>query len=80
MAGLCTPLPTLRRCPHGQRRTALVYRNTASVPKTSAPLLLVFHGHGGRVEGTARRFNLTLVGFLRSSRFNVYSSPERLSP
>jgi FdhD protein len=29
---------------------------------------------------TARRFNLTLVGFLRGSRFNVYSSPERLNP
>jgi len=28
---------------------------------------------------TARRFNLTLVGFLRGSRFNVYSSPERLT-
>ena len=27
---------------------------------------------------TARRFDLTLVGFLRGARFNVYSSPERL--
>jgi polyhydroxybutyrate depolymerase len=42
----------------GQRRTALIYRNSAPAPKTGAPLLLVFHGHGGRVEGTARRFNL----------------------
>jgi len=39
-------------------RTALVYPNSAPAPKTGAPLLLVFHGHGGRVEGTARRFNL----------------------
>jgi FdhD protein len=29
---------------------------------------------------TARRFDLTLVGFLRNGRFNVYSAPERLRP
>jgi FdhD protein len=27
----------------------------------------------------AREFNQTLVGFLKSDRFNVYSAPERLS-
>jgi len=26
----------------------------------------------------ARRFGLSLVGFLRAGRFNVYSAPERL--
>jgi polyhydroxybutyrate depolymerase len=42
----------------GLRRTALIYPNAVPAPKTGAPLLLVFHGHGGRVRGTARRFNL----------------------
>ncbi len=28
----------------------------------------------------ARRFNLTLIGFARGNRFNVYSAPERLTP
>lgn len=42
----------------GVRRTALIYPAPTSASKTGAPLLLVFHGHGGRVEGTARRFNL----------------------
>jgi FdhD protein len=27
---------------------------------------------------TAQRFGLTLVGFLREGRFNIYSSPERI--
>ena len=26
----------------------------------------------------ARQFNMTLVGFLRGNRFNVYSAPERV--
>jgi FdhD protein len=28
---------------------------------------------------TARRFDLTLVGFARESRFNVYSNGERIA-
>jgi FdhD protein len=27
----------------------------------------------------ARRFGITLVGFLRGNRFNIYTRPERIS-
>jgi polyhydroxybutyrate depolymerase len=42
----------------GVERKALVYSNSAPTPKTGAPLVLGFHGHGGRAEFVARRWNL----------------------
>jgi polyhydroxybutyrate depolymerase len=42
----------------GVERTALIYTNTKPASKTGAPLVLGFHGHGGRAEFVARRWSL----------------------
>ncbi len=42
----------------GVERTALIYPGTKPESKTGAPLLLGFHGHGGRAEFVARRWSL----------------------
>ncbi|MCI0389154.1 MAG: esterase [Acidobacteria bacterium] len=42
----------------GVERTALFYPNTKPESKTGAPLVLGFHGHGGRAEFVARRWSL----------------------
>jgi polyhydroxybutyrate depolymerase len=40
----------------GQQRTALVYGSSAAVPKSGAPLVFAFHGHGGNSQFSARKF------------------------
>lgn len=40
----------------GQARTALVYKNSVAAPAAGAPLIIAFHGHGGRAEFGARKF------------------------
>jgi len=42
----------------GAERTALVFRNSSPAPPSGAPLVLVFHGHGGTAQFVARRLRL----------------------
>ena len=42
------------------------------------PMLVAVGAPSSLAVATAVRFNLTLVGFLKRDRFNVYSGPERL--
>lgn len=43
------------------------------------PMLVAIGAASSLAVETAQRFDLTLVGFARENRFNVYSKPERIS-
>jgi FdhD protein len=42
------------------------------------PIVCAISAPSSLAVDVARRFNITLVGFLRGNRFNVYSAPERV--
>ena len=42
----------------GAERQALVYTNSKSAAAAGAPVVFVFHGHGGNAQNAARRFRI----------------------
>jgi polyhydroxybutyrate depolymerase len=42
----------------GVERTAIVYANDASAPKSGAPVIFFFHGHGGTAQFVDRRYQV----------------------
>jgi len=55
-----------------------VYEVVQKAVAAGIPFLVAIGAPSSLAVRTARRFNLTLVGFLRDERFNVYSGGERL--
>lgn len=45
----------------GVERSAIIYPNTKPASKTGAPLVLGFHGHGGKAQFVARRWGLSAL-------------------
>ncbi len=42
----------------GVERSAIIFSNSRTAPSTGAPLVFVFHGHGGTAESSARKFRI----------------------
>ncbi|MBI5050573.1 MAG: formate dehydrogenase accessory sulfurtransferase FdhD [Nitrospirae bacterium] len=47
--------------------------------RAGVPILVSRAAPTDRAVGIARKSNLTMVGFLRGQRFNIYSQPDRIS-
>ncbi|MBX7219223.1 MAG: esterase [Blastocatellia bacterium] len=45
----------------GVKRTALIYPNANPAPESGAPLVFVFHGHGGTAKNAAKKFQIHLL-------------------
>ena len=69
------PLAQLVLCVSGRLSFELVQRAAVA----GCPILVAVGAPSTLAVATAARFGLTLVGFLRGERFNVYSAPERIA-
>ena len=76
---------SLEDAPSAQSHRFIVVSSRASfelVQKTvraGFPMIVAIGAASSLAVETARRFDLTLVGFARESRFNVYSKGERIA-
>jgi FdhD protein len=69
-------LPASRHCLLVSGRGG--YEIVQKAVSAGIPLVAAVGAPSSLAVATSRRFNQTLVGFLREGRFNVYSAPERL--
>jgi FdhD protein len=71
-----------RRLPLGDHIVMVSGRSSFEILQkcltAGVPIVCAISAPSSLAVDVARRFNMTLVGFLRGNRFNVYSAPERV--